>query len=115
MSTQNPALELPATGGTRRRPCSALELAALAGLLIVRSTFGGAVHLDPVLFIGPKATPGAVATIACRRRLQRRGVHDEARVRALVEKEGFAYVAARLRQQPGLLLTFRRVAARSKN
>lgn len=72
--------------------CSSLELAALAGLVVIDTKEARAIQVeDPVLWVGPGADDDLIATIACRRSLQRQGVVDEAVVCLFVEAEGFKY------------------------
>jgi hypothetical protein len=46
-----------------------------------------------VLEVGPNASEDLIATIGCRRRLARQGVHDETEVLRWVEHYGYQYVA----------------------
>lgn len=45
-----------------------------------------------MLEVGPGATDDAIASVGCRRWLALRGIHDEAKVKALVELHRFGYV-----------------------
>lgn len=76
---------------------TALELAVLSGLTVLRRSKHGVQHEDPVLWIGPGASDDVIATIACRRSLRnKRGVDPSERaVREAVARAGFRYAVAK--------------------
>jgi hypothetical protein len=94
----------------RVRLFTPLELATAAGLLVMPAKEPGVVRRDdPILWVGPGASDDLIATTACRCHLHHRGIHSEARVRALVINEGYDYVRPAGVVGSGAALTKRRV------
>jgi hypothetical protein len=80
---------------SRGKVFTASELAAKAGLVLVRSSRGALLDLGGDLFsVGPRVTDDELATVACRALVRRRGRFSERRVARVVERHGFRYVSA---------------------
>jgi hypothetical protein len=77
---------------SRGKVFTASELAAKAGLLVVRASRGGLLNLGgDLVMVGPHASEDALATLACRAFVRRRGTFSESRVARVVAHHGFSY------------------------
>lgn len=72
---------------------TAIELAVLAGLKPARVERAGVREFFDYILIGPDGSDDEIATVACRCFVRRKGRFDEHRVRRVVERYGFSYVA----------------------
>lgn len=71
----------------------ALVLARRAGFFVIPDAEPGVVQPDEdILHFGQHASPGEIATLACRRMLRKRGIYNEAQVLRAVEARGYSYV-----------------------